>query len=57
MSPEALQEMPKATMARMHMGRLAKPSEVAEAVYFLASRASSFVVGQELAVDGGLTAL
>jgi len=39
------------------LGRLAKADEVAEAVVFLASPASSFVVGQELAVDGGLTAL
>jgi NAD(P)-dependent dehydrogenase (short-subunit alcohol dehydrogenase family) len=36
---------------------MAKAEEVAEAVLFLASPASSFVVGQELAVDGGLTAL
>jgi NAD(P)-dependent dehydrogenase (short-subunit alcohol dehydrogenase family) len=44
-------------MSRMPMGRLAKAAEVAEAVYFLASPASSFVVGQELAVDGGMTEL
>jgi NAD(P)-dependent dehydrogenase (short-subunit alcohol dehydrogenase family) len=44
-------------MSRIPLGRLAKPREIAEAVLFLASPASSFVVGQELAVDGGLTAL
>ncbi len=49
--------MAKATMSRLPMRRLAKASEIAEAVYFLASPASSFVAGQELAVDGGLTAL
>jgi NAD(P)-dependent dehydrogenase (short-subunit alcohol dehydrogenase family) len=57
MSTEALQEMASATMSRMPIGRLAKPAEVAEAIYFLASPASSYIVGQELAVDGGVTAL
>jgi NAD(P)-dependent dehydrogenase (short-subunit alcohol dehydrogenase family) len=56
-SPEALQEMTKATLSRLPIGRLARAAEIAEAVHFLASPASSFVVGQELAVDGGLTAL
>jgi NAD(P)-dependent dehydrogenase (short-subunit alcohol dehydrogenase family) len=57
LGPEALKEMTTATMSRLPMGRLGKPEEIAEAVYFLASPTSSFVVGQELAVDGGLTAL
>ena len=57
LSPEVLQEMGKATMSRVPLGRLAKADEVADAVLFLASPASSFVLGQELAVDGGLTAL
>jgi NAD(P)-dependent dehydrogenase (short-subunit alcohol dehydrogenase family) len=57
LSPEVLQEMAKQTMSRVPLGRLARAEEVAEAVLFLASAASSFVLGQELAVDGGLTAL
>jgi NAD(P)-dependent dehydrogenase (short-subunit alcohol dehydrogenase family) len=57
MSPAVLEEMGKATMSRIPLHRLAKADEVAEAVVFLASPASSFIVGQELAVDGGLTAL
>jgi len=57
LDPEVLREMGKATMSRVPLGRMAKADEVADAVLFFASPASSFVVGQELAVDGGLTAL
>jgi 2-hydroxycyclohexanecarboxyl-CoA dehydrogenase len=37
------------------MQRLARPEEVADAVLFFASDASSFVTGQVLSVSGGLT--
>jgi len=37
------------------MGRLAKPSEIADAVLFFASGRSDFVTGQTLSVSGGLT--
>jgi NAD(P)-dependent dehydrogenase (short-subunit alcohol dehydrogenase family) len=37
-------------------GRIAKPSEVAQAVLFLASDAASFISGTYIIVDGGLTA-
>jgi 3-oxoacyl-[acyl-carrier protein] reductase len=40
---------------RTPLGRLAEPREVSEAVYFLASEQGSFVTGQVLVVDGGLT--
>lgn len=43
------------TVAAMHpLGRIAKPSEVAECVAFLASQRASFVTGATLVVDGGL---
>jgi 3-oxoacyl-[acyl-carrier protein] reductase len=37
------------------MGRLGSPDEVGSAVAFLASPASSYITGQTLTVDGGLT--
>lgn len=45
-----------ALFSRIHpMGRIGKPEEVAEAATWLASDASSFTTGVELAVDGGST--
>jgi NAD(P)-dependent dehydrogenase (short-subunit alcohol dehydrogenase family) len=38
------------------MGRLGEPSEVAEAICFLASDAASFITGVILPVDGGYLA-
>lgn len=35
------------------MGRLAEPSEIAPAVVFLASDASSFITGETIVIDGG----
>jgi NAD(P)-dependent dehydrogenase (short-subunit alcohol dehydrogenase family) len=38
------------------MGRLGEPSEVAEAILFLASDRASFITGAILPVDGGFLA-
>jgi NAD(P)-dependent dehydrogenase (short-subunit alcohol dehydrogenase family) len=57
MSEHARDEMGKAVFARLRLGRMGKAEEVAAAVAFLASAEAAFIIGQELAVDGGLSAL
>jgi NAD(P)-dependent dehydrogenase (short-subunit alcohol dehydrogenase family) len=42
-------------MKQVPIGRLAKPEEVASVVLWLCSPASSYVIGQGIAVDGGYT--
>jgi len=42
--------------ARIPLGRIAEPDDVMHAVLFFVSRASDFVTGQILCVDGGITA-
>jgi len=52
---EAMPEKVKAMMAeRAPLGRIGKPSEIADAYCFLASDEASFVNGTVLSVDGGL---
>lgn len=41
--------------ARVPMGRMAQPIEIADAVAFLASSRATYISGQNIMVDGGLT--
>ncbi|MGB8631300.1 MAG: SDR family oxidoreductase, partial [Xanthobacteraceae bacterium] len=38
------------------MGRIGEPSEIAAAIVFLASGASTYITGTILSIDGGYTA-
>jgi 3-oxoacyl-[acyl-carrier protein] reductase len=43
-------------LKRIPMGRMGLPEEVAQAVFFLASPAASYITGEAILVDGGRTA-
>lgn len=53
MSREQLEAMGRAFVERIPLRRMGTPEEIATAVQFLASEASSYVTGTTLVVDGG----
>lgn len=57
MPPEELAKFAAAIQAKVPLGRFGRAEEVAAAVAFLASDASSYMLGSELVVDGGFSQL
>lgn len=53
--PEALDEFGSTIIQQVPMKRMGKADEVANAVLFLASEDSSFILGEEIVVGGGLS--
>jgi NAD(P)-dependent dehydrogenase (short-subunit alcohol dehydrogenase family) len=54
--PEVIQTLKQAVIGISPIKRLGRPEEVAKVALFLASSDSSFIVGSEIAADGGITA-
>ena len=52
---EAIEEMAGGLKSQVALGRFGTSEEVANLALFLASDESSYVQGQEIAVDGGVT--
>jgi enoyl-[acyl-carrier-protein] reductase (NADH) len=53
---EKNEEYRQKEMARIPLGRAATPREIGLLAVYLASDASDFVTGQNIYIDGGLTA-
>jgi len=52
---DVAEEAKAAVLAQIPMGRTGTPQEVASAIAFLASEEASYITGQVLAIDGGMT--
>ncbi len=55
--PEQLEAMAGQVVGNVPLGRFGKPDEIAGALAFAVSGDASFMVGEEIVVDGGWTAL
>lgn len=57
LSDEQMQGLAADVLKSVPLGRMAEPAEIAQVALFLASPASSYLVGVEIDADGGQTAL
>ena len=57
LSAADLQSVGASIQSQVPAGRFGKPSEIAQAIVFLASDESAFTVGSELLIDGGMSNL
>ena len=57
MTPEAVQEWAGSLLGKVPVGRFGQSEEIAKAALFLASDDSSYVVGENLLVDGGMATI
>lgn len=53
LTPEQFDQLIKAFMARIPLGRMGQPDDIALAVLFLATPAADYVTGETIIVDGG----
>jgi NAD(P)-dependent dehydrogenase (short-subunit alcohol dehydrogenase family) len=57
MTPEQLQQFAASIVEKIPLRRFGDPKEIAKAALFLASDASSYMLGAEIVVDGGFSQL
>lgn len=57
MTEEQMQGFAQKIQQQVPLGRFGKPEEIANVVTFLASNEASFIVGEEIIADGGMSQL
>lgn len=57
LAPETVEQIAGQILGKVPMARFGRPDEIAKAVLFLASDDSSYVLGENLLVDGGMATI